>query len=73
MSQGLIGDDLAATSCPRCGAGVEATWSRRVIPVGGRWKEQGDPWWSVRCANAHSATGQTLQGAVDALAGPRRR
>jgi hypothetical protein len=73
MTDGLLGDDLAPTSCPRCGGGLEAVHSTRMIPVGGRWRKQGDPWWAVHCANAHQATGDTLQAAIEHLSGARRR
>lgn len=65
----LWGADVVAARCPRCSGRLEAHRVQRLIVAGGRWAEQGEPFWTVRCVNGHQGVGETLGKAIDEAAG----
>ena len=64
---------VTTVRCPICQASIEAVSSRRFVPSGGVWHQRGEPWWSVKCANGHAATGRSLENALEEMARTHRR
>lgn len=69
----LWGADVLAARCPRCSGRLEAHRTQRLIVVGGKWTEQGEPFWTVRCVNGHQGVGDTLGTAIGEAAASRGR